>query len=84
VIVPQRCEIGEDALQGPSGTAGSSVLSASTVFSTSQTRRRSEEALANVQVVAFVVLAADVKRGRRDPATIMQVLGDQLKSKKGI
>jgi predicted RNase H-like HicB family nuclease len=35
--------------------------------------RARKEALANVQAVAFAVLAADVKRGRRDPKTLMQV-----------
>ncbi len=35
--------------------------------------RTRKEALANVQAVAFAVLAADVKRGRRDPKTLMQV-----------
>ena len=35
--------------------------------------RTRKEALANVQAVAFGVLAADVKRGRRDPKTLMQV-----------
>jgi predicted RNase H-like HicB family nuclease len=35
--------------------------------------RSRKEALANVQAVAFAVLAADVKRGRRDPKTLMQV-----------
>ncbi|MGH7298419.1 MAG: type II toxin-antitoxin system HicB family antitoxin [Polyangiaceae bacterium] len=35
--------------------------------------RTRKEALANVQAVAFAVLASDVKRGRRDPATLMQV-----------
>ncbi len=35
--------------------------------------RTRKEALANVQAVAFAVLVADVKRGRRDPKTLMQV-----------
>jgi predicted RNase H-like HicB family nuclease len=35
--------------------------------------RTRKEALANVQAIAFAVLAADVKRGRRDPTTLMQV-----------
>ena len=35
--------------------------------------RTRKEALANVQALAFAVLAADVKRGRRDPKTLMQV-----------
>jgi predicted RNase H-like HicB family nuclease len=35
--------------------------------------RTRKEALANVQAVAFAVLAAYVKRGRRDPKTLMQV-----------
>lgn len=32
-----------------------------------------EEALANVQAIAFSVLAADVKHGRREPKSLMQV-----------
>ena len=35
--------------------------------------RTRKEALANVQSIAFVVLSADVKRGRRDPKTLMHV-----------
>jgi predicted RNase H-like HicB family nuclease len=35
--------------------------------------RTRKESLANVQAVAFAVLSADVKRGRRDPKTLMQV-----------
>jgi predicted RNase H-like HicB family nuclease len=35
--------------------------------------RTRKEALANVQAIAFAVLSADVKRGRRDPKTLMQV-----------
>ncbi len=35
--------------------------------------RTRKDALANVQAVAFSVLAADVKQGRREPKTLMQV-----------
>jgi predicted RNase H-like HicB family nuclease len=35
--------------------------------------RTRKEALANVQAIAFAVLASDVKRGRRDPKTLMRV-----------
>jgi predicted RNase H-like HicB family nuclease len=35
--------------------------------------RTRKNALANVQAVAFAVLAADVKQGRRDPKTLMQI-----------
>src|SRR5271154_7261635 len=35
--------------------------------------RTRKESLANVQAIAFAVLSADEKRGRRDPKTLMQV-----------
>lgn len=35
--------------------------------------RTHKEALANAQAIAFAVLGADVKHGRRDPKTLMQV-----------
>lgn len=35
--------------------------------------RSRKEALANEQAVVFGLLAADVKHGRRDPKTLMQV-----------
>jgi len=35
--------------------------------------RTRKEALGNVQALAFAVLAADVKQGRREPKTLMQI-----------
>jgi predicted RNase H-like HicB family nuclease len=35
--------------------------------------RTRKDALAKVQALAFAVLSADVKHGRRDPKTLMQV-----------
>jgi predicted RNase H-like HicB family nuclease len=35
--------------------------------------RSRKEALANAQALAFDVLASDVRHGRRDPKTLMQI-----------